>query len=297
MEKSLLNRLAPELRADIFERVFTYDRLFRHAKRWLVYRNGERNCRPISKDLGPTLACKQMRSEILHLPLLLNDLVFGCEAGDFDPYMSWWTLPPLKDPCERAIDALQKMTPAVLPDSTTLQLNLWVFPLMAEPREMSSTDWVQFGNVFKKLVDVLGPVKLVVNLHFHTNYEHLRCVVPDHAVLAIRGKTVLDVSSGGPDAIARAIAGVAKEIDDQRQALQQHADHYWEDCRIMSNRKKISEFLTQAETVARGVLEVVASASSSKALQSPVCTLPGTGGGSQILHLNRKSDATVEEAQ
>jgi hypothetical protein len=277
MEQSPLNRLAPELRANIFEHVFTYDRLFRHATRWLVHRNGERNFWAISKDLGPTLACKQMRSETLHLPLLLNDLVLGCEAGDFDPYMSWWTMPPLKDPCERAIDALQKMTPAVLSDSTTLQLNLWAFPLMTEPREMSSKDWVVFGNVFKKLVDVLGPVKLVVNLHFYTNYEHLRCDVPDHVFLAIWGKTDLVVSVGGPDATAGAMADVAKEIDDQRQALQQHDDHYWEDCRIMCNRKKILEFLTQAETVARRVLEVVASASSPNAFQLPVCTLPETG--------------------
>jgi hypothetical protein len=277
MEKSPLNRLAPELRAEILERVFTYDRLFRHAKRWLVHRNGERNCWAISRDLGPTLVCKQMRSETLHLPLLLNDLVFGCEAGDFDPYMSWWTLPPLKDPCQRAIDALQKMAPAVLSDSTTLKLNLWVFPLMTEPREMSSADWVVFGNVFKKLVDVLGPVKLVVNLNFHTNYEHLVCKIPDHAFLAIRGKTVLDISSGGPDAAARAMAGVAKQIEDQRQTLQQHEDHYWEDCRIVCNQDRISGFFTQAETVARRVVEVVTSASSPKALQSPVCTLPGKG--------------------
>jgi hypothetical protein len=279
MENSPLNRLAPELRAEILERVFTYDRLFRHAKRWLVHRNGERNCWAISRDLGPTLVCKQMRSETLHLPLLLNDLVFGCEPGDFDPYMSWWTLPPLKDPCQRAIDALQKMTPAVLSDSTTLKLNLWVFPLMTELREMSSTDWVVFGNVFKKLVDVLGPVKLVVNLNFHTNYEHLVCKIPDHAFLAIRGKTVLDISSDSPNAAARAMEGVAKQIEDQRQTLQQHEDHDWEDCRITCNQKRISGFLTQAEMLARRVVEVVSSASSPKALQSPVCTPSNTDEG------------------
>jgi hypothetical protein len=277
MEKSPLNRLAPELRANIFERVFTYDRLFRRAGRWLVHRNGERNCWAVSKDLGPTLVCKQMRNETLHLPLLLNDLVFGCEAGDFDPYMSWWTLPSLKDPCQRAIDALQKMTPAVLSDSTTLKLNLWVFPLMTEPREMSSTDWVVFGNVFRKLVDILGPVQLVVNLHFHTNYEHLECLIPDHAFLAIRGKTLLDISSDDPNAATRAMADVAKEIDDQRQTLQQHEDHYWEDCRIMCSRKRLLGHFTQAETVARRVVEVVTSASSLKALQPPLCTLSDKG--------------------
>ncbi|GAB7328942.1 hypothetical protein MBLNU13_g00801t1 [Cladosporium sp. NU13] len=177
MEKSPLIRLPLELREEIFEYVFTYESLDCKGRYWRTLREGERYYRPLSKELNVTLVCKQIRKETQRLPFSLNNLICGNKLGDFDPWCDWWDALPLRTPCTWAYNALRKLTP-VLSKSTTIELHLWAFPAMSEPRSMSDTEWFELSNTFEALVRVLGPAKLVVTLHFILHFKDLRC---DHS--------------------------------------------------------------------------------------------------------------------
>lgn len=277
MEDSLLNNLPTELRLEIYEYVFTFESLTCKGGYWRVARKGERNRRPLSKELGATLACKQMRNETVHLPFSLNNVVCGNKVGDFDPYYEWWIAPPLKDPCSWAFDALSKMTPSLLSDSTRFYLHLWVYPGMSEPRRMSNTAWIELSNALRALMGVLGPVKLIITLHFHYHYETLRCEYPDSGPLIPHNEAVIDICLGDPTVARGGLVALAKAVDDRRQALQQHEDHQTEGCRVNYHKNKLSMQLMQAEQVSRRFIDVATWASIPGAQQPLLCTLLGMG--------------------
>jgi hypothetical protein len=250
MEKSPLNRLPAELRLDIFEYVFTFDSLAWERRSWRITPKGERTYRPLSKVLGATLVCKQMRKETLHLPLLLNNPVFGQEVGDFDPYYEWWIAPPLKDPCTWAFDALSKIT-HVIPDSTTIKLHLWAYPAMVETRVMSDSQ-----------LSVLGPAKLIVVLHFQFNYDNLQCGYLGFDHLIEHGETIFEVRQGIATAAQRGIALLGATMENKRKELQRHENHHEDDlCRINYHLNRLSTQLTQAEQVSLRFLDLATRAS------------------------------------
>lgn len=270
MEHSPLNRLPAELRSEIFEYVFTYESPIRKTGWWTATPKRERRTKCLSKDLAPTLVCKQMRNETLHLPLLLNNLECGNQLGDIDPYYEWGVMPRLKHPCRWASNALRKMTPAFLSDSTTLELHLWVYPRMAEPNEMSSTRWVELCDVFKALLGALGPVKLIVTLHLQFNYENPWCEYVGFYLDSHR-ETVFEVCPGDPTAVAGAMVGLAEAIDPTRRTLKQHEDHSECQCRLIYHKNRLEEQLNQVEQVSRKFIEMATWASMPEDRKSMVC--------------------------
>jgi len=261
MQNSPLGRLPPELRLEIFEYVFTYESLTCKGSYWRVTRKGERNHRPLSKELGATLVCKQMRKETLHLPLLLNNLVCGNEVGDFDPYYEWWIAPPLKEPCAWAYNALSKLTHA-LSDSTTFELHLWAYPAMSEARNMSNTEWTELSHTFRALLSVLGPAKLIVTLHFQFHFENLQCESLDSGSLIAHGETVFELRQGDLTAAKRKMALLGAAVEDKREELQQHEDHQQSNqCRVNYHKNKLSMQLMQAEQVSRRFVDIATRAS------------------------------------
>ena len=90
-----LHRLPPELRALIYEHVFTFDSVRCQDGRWRAYER--QRSRPqrssgvpvyhlrafrLSTRLAPTLVSKQMRAETIRLLMTLNELVCGNERRD-----------------------------------------------------------------------------------------------------------------------------------------------------------------------------------------------------------------------
>ena len=227
MEKSPLKRLPPELRQHIFEYVFTYESLECKGRYWRILREGAQYYRALSKELEITTVCKQVRQETQDLPFSLNNLVCGNELGDIDPWSDWWDALPLRKPCTWAYNALKKLTP-VLSKSTTLELNLWVFPTMSEPRIMSDTEWLELGNTFKALVDVLGPAKLIVTLHFILHFKDLRCNYLD--TLAGHGETRFEIHAGRSTAAIGRVELLAAMMNDKRKEIQRHEEHLGDGC-------------------------------------------------------------------
>jgi len=261
MQNSPLGRLPPELRLEIFEYVFTYESLTCKGSYWRVTRKGERNHRPLSKELGATLVCKQMRKETLHLPFLLNTPVFGNEVGDFSPYYEWWIAPPLKDICTQAYNVLSKIT-HVVPESTTFKLHLWVYPLMSEPRTMRESHWAELSDTFKALANVLGAAKLIIILHFQYNYDNLKCKSPVPRYLIEHGEAIFEVRQGDTTGAKQAIALLGASIQDKLEELQRHENHNDINlCRINHHKHRLSTQLMQAEQVSRTFLDLAARAS------------------------------------
>lgn len=261
MEKSPLNRLPAEIRSEIFEYVFTFESPIHKTGWWTATPKSERRTRCLSKDMAPILVCKQMRNETLHLPLLLNTLVCGKEVGELDPYYYWYVLPSLRDPCLWAFNALKKMTPALLSDSTTLELHLWIFSKMAEPRQMSTALWAEVWDVFEALLGVLGPVKLIVTLHFQFHYENPTCEYVDLGGLTTNGETVFEIRPGDPTVVTGAMDGLTKAINNKRQEVQQHEDHSWSRCRITHRRDILQEQLNQVKQVSGKFIKMATCAS------------------------------------
>lgn len=222
MESSPLNRLPAELRKEIFEYVFTYESLECKGRYWRTLREGAQYYRPLSKELDVTLVCKQVRQETQDLPFSLNTLVCGNELGDFDPWSDWWDALPLRKPCTWTYNALRKLVP-VLSKSTTLELHLWVFPTMSEPSKMSDTEWLELSNTFKALVDILGPAKLIVTLHFILHFKDLRCNYLDP--LARHGETTFEIHEGRSTAVKGRMALLAAMMNDKRKEIQRHQEH------------------------------------------------------------------------
>lgn len=260
MEKSPLGRLPPEIRLEIFEYVFTYERLACNFNYWSVARKGERKYRPLSKELGATLVCKQMRKETLHLPFSLNTLVCGNEVGDFDPYYEYWIAPSLKRPCTWAYNALRRLTD-VLSDSTTLQLHLSIYPAMSDPGRKNDTEWVELSDTFAKLVSVLGPAKLAVILHFHFNFEDLRCEYLDSGPLIGHSETMFEIHAGRSTAEGGKMLLEAM-VEYKHEEIQHHEHHQQHDrCSVNFFTTMLSIQLEQAEQASRKFLSLAMQAS------------------------------------
>lgn len=275
MENSPLNRLPSEIRLDIFEYVFSYEGPIHKAGLWIVTPKRERRRRFLYNELAPTLVCKQMRNETLHLPLLLNNLSCGNQLGDFDPYYAWWVTPALKDPCQWALNALRKMIPAFLSDSTTLEMHLRVFSRMTQPRESSSTDWNEVCNIFKALVGALGPVKLVIYLHFQFHFSSISCDCEGLGPLRTHNGTMLNICPGDPSVARKSIKGLADAIGDSRWEIRQHRNHPWRACSVNTQMNALFEQLAQAEQMARRFIDIATLASLPEARPLQICTSPG----------------------
>jgi len=247
MEKSPLNRLPSELRLQIFEYVFTYESLACKDRYWWTLREGERKYRALSKELDVTLVCKQIRKETQHMPFLHNNLVCGNELGDFDPWSEWWNGLPLKTPCMVAYNALERLTP-VLSDRTTLELHLWAFPSMSEPRKMSNTEWLQLSNTFGALVDVLGPAKLIVTLHFILHFKDLQCDYLDP--LVGHGEIKFEIHAGRSTAAREGMPLLAATMKDKREEIKRHEEHSGVGCcSINQYHDMLSKQLMETEQV------------------------------------------------
>ena len=247
MEKSPLNRLPSELRLQIFEYVFTYESLACKDRYWWTLREGERKYRALSKELDVTLVCKQIRKETLRLPFSHNNLVCGNELGDFDPWSEWWNGLPLKTPCMVAYNALKRLMP-VLSDHTTLELHLWAFPSMSEPRKMSNTEWLQLSNTFGALVDILGPAKLIVTLHFILHFKDLQCDYLDP--LVGHGAITFEIHAGRSTAATGGMSLLAATMKDKREEIERHEEHSGDGCcSINQYRDMLSKQLMETEQV------------------------------------------------
>lgn len=260
MEKSPLGRLPPELRLEIFEYVFTYERLACNSNYWSVARKGERKYRPLSKQLGATLVCKQMRKETLHLPFSLNTLVCGNEVGDFDPYYEYWIAPSLKTPCTWAYNALRRLM-HVLSDSTTLKLHLWIYPAMSEQSRKNDTEWAELSKTFAELVSVLGPAKLAVTLHFHFHFENLRCEYLDSSPLMTHSETMFEIQAGRSTAEGGSMLLDAM-VECKHEEIQLHERHQqYDHCPANLYTNMLSMQLVQAEQAARKFMSLAMQAS------------------------------------
>jgi hypothetical protein len=259
MENSPLNRLPPELRQEIFEYVFTYESLTCKGKKWRTLHEDERYYRPLSKDLDITLVCKQIREETRRLPFSLNKLLCGNELGDLDPWCDWHDALPLKEPCAWAYNALRGLT-HVLSDSTTLELHLWAFPAMSEPRKMGNTDWVALNNAFGALVGVLGPAKLVVTLHFALHFKDLRCDYLDPLVW--HGETRFEIHAGRFTAANEGMSLLAATMDQKCEEIKCHEGHLRDGyCAINQYSNTLSRQLMETEQVCRRFMSLAMHAS------------------------------------
>lgn len=260
MEKSPLGRLPPELRLEIFEYVFTYERLACNFNYWSVARKGERKYRPLSKQLGATLVCKQMRKETLHLPFSLNTLVCGNEVGDFDPYYEYWIAPSLKTPCTWAYNALRRLA-HVLSDSTTLKLHLWIYPAMSEQSRKNDAEWVELSKTFAELVSVLGPAKLAVTLHFHFHFENLPCEYLGSGPLMTHSETMFEIHAGH-STVEGGTMLLDAMVEYKHEEIQHHERHQqYDHCPVNLHTNKLSTQLVQAEQASRKFMSLAMRAS------------------------------------
>jgi hypothetical protein len=247
MERSPLGRLPPELRLEIFEYVFAYERLACADGIWRVTRKGERKCRSLMRQLDATLVCKQMRKEMLQLPLLLNDLIFGQEVGEFDPFYEWWNTTSLKGPCTWALNSLAKLTHVLL-DSTTFKLHLWAYPGMTEPCKMSEAEWIQLSGTFRALASALGSAKLVVHLHFVLHFKDIQCNYMDPLIW--HGETVFEIHAGRCTAANEGMLLLAAMVNEKREQIDNHQKHQeYGHCSINMSNDTLSRQLMEAEQV------------------------------------------------
>lgn len=259
MQNSPLGRLPPELRLEIFEYVFTYERLDCKGRYWRTLREREPYYRPLSQELDVTLVCKQIRKETQHLPFTLNNLVCGNVVGDFNPWCDWWDASPLKNPCTWAYNALRKLT-HIPSGSTTLELHLWAFPAMSEERKMSTTAWIELSNTFRALVSVLGSGKLIVTLHYILHFKDLRCDYLDP--LGWHGEAKFEIHAGRSTAAKEGMSLLAATMHDKRVEIKHHEDHMEDGhCVINQCNNVLSRQLMEVEQVCQRFMSLAIQAS------------------------------------
>lgn len=237
---------------EIYEYVLTYQSLTCKGGHWGITDPGSKR-RSVAYHLRPTMVCKQMRKEMLRLPLSLNTLVIGNEYPDVDPYYEWWIAPPIKNPCLWALNAIDKMPAAFASESTAFRLNLWIYPGMVQMQHMKASDWEELEEVFGKLLRQV-PGKLTITLHYYCHYEHLKCQYPQGSRLAIYGQSTLE---SGDEAASwkKRITGV---IDDGRRALEGHDDHDdSEQCRVKPYEDWLTKGLNEVELLVDKLLRII----------------------------------------
>lgn len=253
METSPFNRLPPELRTRIYEHIFTFDSVRCQDGRWRVY--AERKVSRLAARLAPTLVCRQMRAETLHLLMALNELVCGNEDGDVDPYYEFWLgACLLKDPCEWASRALGGGRSPFLSASTVFRLHLWVYPCMRDL--MRVEDWREVEDAFAGLVDGGRPGRVVVTLHFYVDYQPLSCECMQQQEER-QGKAGLPRFEYGEfeirlDGCGLGNTGIVKLFDEKREGLNVHESHD----HVPALCGKLSEQLDQTEEMAVRVVEM-----------------------------------------
>jgi len=239
METSPFNRLPAELRTRIYEHVFTFDSVRCQDGRWRVYE--KRKISRLATRLGPTLVCKQMRAETLHLLMALNEPVCGNEDKDVDPYYEFWMGPRLLiEPCSWASRALDQGRSPFLSHATTFRLHLWVYPCMAG-------DWGEFEDAFAGLLVDGSPGKMVVTLHFYVDYQPLGCKYAQQqgreGLPAAGSRLEYGAFEMGLDGCGLGNEGLLKLFDEKREGLSKHEGHD----RSLCKRERFSEQLDQTE--------------------------------------------------
>ena len=283
---SLLTSLPAELRTAIYEHVFTFDSVRCQDGRWRAYekqksatlRRSDNSSsaalhhRPhhlrayrLATRLAPTLVCKQMRAETLHLLMKLNELVCGNERRDVDPYYEFLMGPRLlKDPCVWADRALESGRSVFLSPSAVLRVHVWVYPCMRW--KMGVRGWGEFEEVFAGLVGggwTTG--RVVVVLHFFVNYQALICEYRQlqggrRAELANSQYEYGEVEIGvdgecglGED------GGLGRLFDGKREVLRRHESHERGLCNVASQGGlygKLGMWLEQTEEMVGLVLKM-----------------------------------------
>jgi hypothetical protein len=240
METSPFNRLPAELRTTIYEYVFTFDSVRCQDSRWRAYE--KQKSRPRRSDveavyhlrafrlatrLGPTLVCRQMRGETLHLLMALNELVCGNERRDVDPYYEFLMGPRLlKDPCEWASRALDKGRSVFVSPSTAFRVHVWVYPCMRNSTSVG--DWREFEDAFAGLVDGSFPGKVVVSLHFFVDYQPLVCEYRQQQggrADVANSQFEYGVFEIGLDGGGCGNGGLGRLFDEKREVLRGHESH------------------------------------------------------------------------
>lgn len=250
MENSLFNRLPAELRTRIYEHVFTFDSLRCQDGRWRVC--VKRRMSRLTTQLGPTLVCKQMRVETLHLPMALNEPVCGNEDRDVDPYYEFWMGPCLlKDPCLWASRALDKGRSPFFSPSTTFRLHLWVYPSMRDL--MRASDWREFEDACAGVVDGRHPGRVVVTLHFYIDYQPLDCECAQQGregLPAAESRFEYGAFEVGFDGCGLRNNGLLELFDKKREGLSEHESHDRGSCSVPGLYERISKQLDHTEEMA-----------------------------------------------
>ena len=240
MKSSLFNRLPAELRTTIFEYVFTFDSVRCQDGRWRAYE--KQKSRPRHSDvgatavyhlrafrlatrLGPTLVCKQMRAETLHLLMALNEVVCGNERRDVDPYYEFLMGPRLlMEPCTWASRALDKGRSPFLSASSVIRVHIWVYPCMKN--SMRVGDWRDLEKTFAGLVDGRCPGKVVVVLHFFVDCQPLVCEYRQQRAELVNLQFEYGVFEIGVDGCSLRNGGLVKKVfDEKREVLRGHESH------------------------------------------------------------------------
>jgi hypothetical protein len=248
-----LCRLPPELRAQIYEHVFTFDSVRCQDGRWRVYeQNGK--CFRLATRLGPTLVCKQMRTETLHLLMALNEMVCGNERRDVDLCREFKAGPRLlKDPCIWASRAVDQGKSVFVSRKSVFRVHVWVFPPTL--RYMHAGRWRELEKAFSGLLDGGFQGKVAVTLHFVVDYQPLVCEYRQQATAASLhyeyGSFEIGLDGSGLDT-----TGLVKLFDERREVLRAHENHERGMCQARTRREGLPEQLRQTEEMAVLVVQM-----------------------------------------
>jgi hypothetical protein len=270
-----LYRLPPELRALIYEHVFTFDSVRCQDGRWRAY-EWQRSHRQrsggapiyhlrafrLSTRLTPTLVSKQMRAETLHLLMTLNEMVCGNERRDVDLHYEFWMGPPLlKDPCFWAHRALEKSRPAFVSPRSVFRVHLWVYPCMNYL--MRASDWRKFERAFAPLVDGGFPGKVIVTLHLVVDFQPLVC---EYGQPGMRADSLPSATASlqfeygafeiGLDGSGLGNAELVRLFEERREVLRAHQRHDRALCQARTKPNTLSEGLRRTEEVAVFVVQM-----------------------------------------
>jgi hypothetical protein len=248
-----LYRLPAELRIQIYEHAFTFDSVRCQDGRWRVYEpNGK--CFRLATRLGPTLVCKQMRAETIHLLMKLNEMVCGNERRDVDLYREYRMGPRLlKDPFIWAARAVDQGKSVFVSRKSVFRVHVWVFPPTL--RAMRNRDWQEVVKSFAWLVDGSFQGRLAVTLHFAVHYQPLLCEYRQP-----RTSASLQYEYGafeiGLDGDGLGHMGLVKLFDERREVLRAHRNHERGMCQVRTSHHRLWEDLGWTEQMALSVVQM-----------------------------------------
>ena len=248
-----LYRLPAELRIQIYEHAFTFDSVRCQDGRWRVYeQNGK--CSRLITRLAPTLVCKQMRTETLHLLMTLNEMVFGNERRHVDLYRECRMGPRLlKDPFIWAAGAVDQGKSVFVSPKSVFRVHIWVFPPTL--RAMRVHDWQEVVKSFAWLVDASFQGRVAVTLHFAVHYQPLLCEYRQHG-RAVSLQYEYGAFEIGLDGDGLGHMGLVKLFDERREVLRAHRNHERGMCQVRTSHHRLWEDLGWTEQMAVRVVQM-----------------------------------------